>query len=101
MKKTLKFLVPFLKNKYIMTFLVFFVWMLFFDKNDLLTQISQSNKLNQLKQDRVYFLEEIERNHATMRDLETNPEALEKFAREQYFMKKADEDLFVVTSKGD
>jgi len=82
-----------------MTFLVFIVWMLFFDKNDLLTQFSQRSKLNQMKQDKAYFIEEIALNQATMQDLETNPEALERFAREKYFMKKADEDLFVVTNE--
>jgi cell division protein FtsB len=101
MKTVLKFLIPYLKNKYIMTFLVFFVWMLFFDKNDLLTQISHRNNLNQMNQDKNYFIEEIKRNQAIMHDLETNPEALERFAREKYYMKKADEDIFVVTTKSD
>ena len=101
MKTALKFLLPYLKNKYIMTFLVFFVWMLFFDKNDLLTQISHRNNLTQMNQDKDYFIEEIKRNQAIMDDLETNPEALERFARERYHMKKADEDIFVVTTKSD
>ena len=101
MKTVLKFLIPYLKNKYIMTFLVFFVWLLFFDKNDLLTQISHRNNLNQMNQDKNYFIEEIKRNQAIMHDLETNPEALERFAREKYYMKKADEDIFVVTTKSD
>jgi len=101
MKTVLKFLIPYLKNKYIMTFLVFFVWLLFFDKNDLLTQISHRNNLNQMNQDKNYFIEEIKRNQAIMHDLETNPEALERFAREKYYMKKADEDIFVVTRKSD
>ncbi|MBL4753207.1 MAG: septum formation initiator family protein [Flavobacteriales bacterium] len=101
MKKTLTFLVPVLKNKYIMTFLVFLVWMLFFDKNDLITQNIQRNKLDQMHQDKAYFIEEIVKNQAIMDDLETNPAALERFAREEYLMKKADEDIFVVTSKGD
>jgi len=101
MKKTLKFLVPYLKNKYIMTFLAFFVWMLFFDKNDLLTQMAQRNKLNQMSQDKAYFIEEIVRNRGIMDDLENDPEALERFAREKYLMKKADEDIFVVTDARD
>ena len=101
MEKTFKFLLSYLKNKYIMTFLVFFVWMVFFDKNDLLTQISHRNNLNQMNHDKNYFIEEIKRNQAIMHDLETNPEALERFAREEYHMKKADEDIFVVTTKSD
>ena len=101
MKKTFKFLVPFLKNKYIMTFVVFFLWMLCFDKNDLVTQLSQRNNLYQMNQDKSYFIEEIKLNQVIMQDLATNPEALERFAREKYYMKKADEDIFVVTAKSD
>lgn len=101
MKKTFRFLVPYLKNKYIMTFVVFFLWMLFFDKNDLVTQISQRNNLYQMNQDKNYFIEEIKLNQVIMQDLATNPEALERFAREKYHMKKADEDIFVVTTKSD
>jgi len=73
----------------------------YFDKNDLITQFAQRNKLNQMNQDKEYFIEEIKRNAKIMNDLETNPEALERFARERYFMKKADEDLFVVTTQLD
>lgn len=82
-----------------MTFLVFFIWMLFFDTNDLLTQRVQRNRLKQMKQDKAYFNEEIKLNAQIMHDLETDPVALEKFAREQYLMKKADEELFVVFKK--
>jgi len=101
MKKTFKFLVPFLKNKYIMTFVVFFLWMLCFDKNDLVTQLSQRNNLYQMNQDKSYFIEEIKLNQVIMQELATNPEALERFAREKYYMKKADEDIFVVTAESD
>jgi len=101
MKKTFKFLVPFLKNKYIMTFVVFFLWMLCFDKNDLVTQLSQRNNLYQTNQDKSYFIEEIKLNQVIMQELATNPEALERFAREKYYMKKADEDIFVVTAESD
>ena len=101
MKKTFKFLVPFLKNKYIMTFVVFFLWMLCFDKNDLVTQLSQRNNLYQMNQDKSYFIEEIKLNQVIMQELATNPEALERFAREKYYMKKADEDIFVMTAESD
>lgn len=101
MKKIVKILLPYLKSKYVITFMVFFVWMLFFDRNDLITQMSQRNKLNQMKEDKEYFIEEIDRNQAIMDELENNPEARERFAREEYFMKKADEDIFIVTHTGE
>jgi len=72
------------------------MWMLFFDRNDLITQYTQRSKLNQMKQDQAYFIEDIEKNRATMQELLTNPEALEKFAREKYLMKKDNEEVFVI-----
>lgn len=92
----LKKLLPYLKNKYILTFLIFFFWMLFFDSNDIISQISSRIKLSQMKQDKQYYMEEIEISKKTMKELISNPKAREKLAREKYLMKKDDEDVFVI-----
>ena|SRR3989304_8353327 len=89
-------LLPLLKNKYVFTTLIFIVWMLFFDRNDIISQIGMRNKLSQMKQDSDYYTAEIEKNKIAMQELMTNPETLEKFAREKYLMKKDDEDVFVI-----
>ena len=95
MKKLLKYL----KNKYILTLLIFFIWMLFFDRNDLITQISHRRQLSQIRQDKLYFTEEIKKNRKMMKELMTNPILLEKFAREKYLMKKEDEEVFVIVDR--
>ena len=92
----LKKLLPYLKNKYILTLLIFLVWMLFFDRNDIISQIGMRSKLSQMKQDKLYYTEEIEKNKKEMEELMTNPKTLEKFAREKYLMKKDNEDIFVI-----
>lgn len=89
-------LLPRLKNKYVFTTLIFIVWMLFFDRNDIISQIGMRNKLSQMKQDKLYYTAEIAQNKIAMQELMTNPETLEKFAREKYLMKKDDEDVFVI-----
>ena len=101
MKKCLKNLFSYLKNKYVLTVLAFLVWMMFFDRNDVFMQFSQRSKLSQMQQDKLYFKEEIEKNQKIMDDLMNNPEKLERFAREKYLMKKDDEDVYVITYNAD
>ena len=78
--------------------LAFIVWLACFDRNDFYSQYTYRQKLQKLKQDESYFLEEIQKNKTDLHDLTTNPKNLEKFAREKYLMKKDNEDLFIITS---
>ena len=99
MKKIARFSFKFLGNKYALVSTVFIVWMLFFDRNDLITQVKQKNKLNQMKQDQLYFTEEIQKDMTMLKEMKNNPETLEKFAREKYLMKKKNEDVFVFVER--
>jgi len=85
-----------LKNKYVLTLLVFFIWLLFFDQNNLLDRKKYVKEYKQLLKDREYYLEKIEEDKRRLEELQTNDENLEKFAREQYLMKKDDEEIFVI-----
>ena len=87
---------PWLKNKYVITISVFAVWMLFFDQNNLVDRMKMSGEIRRLEQDRQYYLEQIEKDSARFHELTTDKENLEKYAREQFMMKKKDEDVFVV-----
>ena len=88
-----------LKNKYFLTTISIVVWVLCFDKNDVLTQADLIKKLNKLEGERDYYVTEIQNNKNDINELKTNPESLEKFAREKYLMKKDNEDVFVLVSK--
>ena len=88
-----------LRNKYIVGIVVFLVWMAFFDRNDVISQISLRSQLSVLQSDKEYFLEEIERNSMDMNELMSNKDNLEKFAREKYYMKKDDEEIFVIVTE--
>jgi cell division protein FtsB len=87
------------KNKFFIAITLFFVWMLFFDTNNLLIRYDQNKKLTQLRSDRTFYQEQIVQVKRELDELTTNPEMLEKFAREKYYMKKNNEDIFVIVRK--
>jgi len=89
---------PLLKNKYTLTIIIFIGWVGFFDQNNLVDRIKNINQLHQLEKDEIYFTNKIKADSAKLYELKTNRENLEKFAREQYLMKKKNEDIFIVVS---
>ena len=90
---------PWLRNKYVLTISVFAIWMLFFDQNNVVDRMKMTSEIRQLEEDREYYLEQIQKDSARLSELTTNKENLEKYAREQFLMKKSDEDVFVVIEK--
>lgn len=92
---------PFLRNKYLLTIAVFFIWVLLFDGNNLIDRYHDLVTLKQFERDKEYFQNRIEEDRRKLNELRTNNENLEKFAREQYYMKKDDEDLFIIVSEKD
>jgi cell division protein DivIC len=88
-----------LRNKFVFTSLLFFVWMLFFDQNNLNERRRNNNEYNQLLKEREYFQNKIEENRKRLQELKTNNDNLEKFAREQYLMKKDNEDIFIIVDE--
>lgn len=85
-----------LLNKYLMTIGLFIVWMLFFDQRDFFYVREQKQKLKDLENKKHYYQHEIEKTKKDLVDLQNNPIALEKFAREHYMMKKDGEDVFII-----
>jgi len=88
-----------LKNKYFLTNAAIVVWLLCFDRNDVFTQFELIQKCRKLKNEKNYYLAEIENNKASLNELKTNKKSLETFAREKYLMKKDNEDVFVFVAK--
>jgi cell division protein FtsB len=86
----------FLKNKYVLTVLAFFVWLLFFDSNDLILQYQRNQELQELEQQKGYYKERIDESRAELKALSSDTSELIRFARERYLMKKPDEDIYVI-----
>ncbi len=70
--------------------------MLFLDSNDLYTQVRLSGQLETLNREKEFYLQKIEEVEQDRKLLLTDVDALEKFAREKYLMKKESEDLYVI-----
>lgn len=75
------------------------VWMVFFDKNDALTQYDRYNELKALKQSTGYYKKQIDNCRQEIKDLQSNPHYLEKIAREKYYLKKDNEDIYLIENK--
>ena len=95
----MKHLLNLVKNKYFLAVIIFAVWMLFFDKNDMISQYGYSAKVSKLKQEKEFFLQQTASVKKDLNELDSNLVMVEKFAREKYFMKKDNEDVFVIVKK--
>lgn len=87
------------RNFYIISLCFFLFWMIFIDSNNLVYQISLSKKLNDLEDQKEFYIERKKKIEQERQELMSNPELLEKFARERYLMKKKTEDVYVVVKK--
>lgn len=94
---TVKKLLPFLKNKFIITFGIFFFYLILIDDNDIFYVVNQKKKLNELQlqnQSMKTKLQETKKDLENISDLDN----LEAYAREKKFFKRNDEDIFVITN---
>ncbi len=87
---------PAFRNKYILTVIIFSVWILLLDSNNLIARYMEIKELHKLRTDREYYKQRIEVDRKKLYELKTDNHNLEKFAREQYRMKKPDEDLYII-----
>lgn len=85
-----------IKNKYILTLLIFTVWMLFFDQNSFLSQRKITKELNQLEARKKLYSNQNEALRNQKEELLGSTDNLEKLAREKYLMKRDDEDVYLI-----
>lgn len=90
---------PFLRNRYVLVLAAFLLWMLLFDRHDVVTQFKLYRSERHLEDKMRFYEQSIEEVKADRKDLFTNDKTIEKFAREHYYMKKSDEDIFVIERK--
>lgn len=95
----MKRLTSIITNKYVLVLLVAGTWMILFDRYNLVSQIKMSQQVEQLKQDEVHYRSRIEALDYERERLFNDKDELERFAREQYKMKKRNEDIFVVVKE--
>ena len=86
----------FLRNKYLLTLTIFVIWIMLLDSNNLIERYNQISEVRKLNIDKEYYMKKIEEDRRKLDELKTDNHNLEKFAREQYMMKKKDEDLYII-----
>lgn len=88
-----------LKNKFWITISVFFIWIVFFDQNNFFQLGKYNKEISELEKQKAYLESKIEKDSTKLYQLKTDDKSLEKFAREEYFMHKPNEDVFVIKQK--
>ena len=88
-------------NKYLVVLVFFAVIILFTDHNNFFEQWDRKQELKQLQAKKEYYQQEIGKTKKELADLSTNPAALEKYAREKFYMKRDNEDVFMIDNPTD
>ncbi|WP_027001337.1 FtsB family cell division protein [Hugenholtzia roseola] len=86
----------YINNFYFWFTFAFLIWIMFLDGNDLINRFQMQSKLVELEEERTFYLKQIEQIKAQERALEIRTDNLEKFAREQYLMKREGEEIFII-----
>tara|TARA_B100001175_G_C19100434_1_gene444848 strand:+ start:302 stop:601 length:300 start_codon:yes stop_codon:yes gene_type:complete len=84
-----------LKKTYVIIILFFVVWMTFFDTNSLLMHFELNEKIKKLQNQKIYYQNEIKKDRASINEIESDS-GIERYAREKLFMKKENEEIFLI-----
>lgn len=87
-------------NKYLLISLLFGVWMLFLDNYSYMDQRKVNKQMHELQDNKKYYQEEIRKDNQSIKLLK-NQDQVEKYAREKYYMKRENEDIYIVEYEGD
>ncbi len=88
-------IVKFFSNRYVLIIVLFLVWMLFFDENSFLNHHELNKEIDKLENSTDYYDKNIQKDKKEIEIL-NNPDSLERFAREEYRMKKKNEDIYII-----
>ena len=90
-----KKILPFIMNRYFLVSLGFVVWMLFFDQRDFFLQRERKAALEKLEAAKKYYQDEIADTKKQLENIQSNPAALEKYARERYLLRREGEEVYL------
>lgn len=85
-----------LTNKFLLTGIAFLAWMTFFDQNDLMSMREKKQNLQNVKDNITYLDAEIAKMEKEHEEMTGNPQQLEKYARENFRMKRDNEDIYII-----
>lgn len=82
-------------NAYVLVLTAFVIWMVFLDTNSLLIHMELRKEIKKLEKNQTFLKEEIAKDKKIIERL-SDPKELEKFAREQYYLKKKNEEIYLI-----
>jgi hypothetical protein len=88
-----------LRNKYLILFLLFILWVVFIDDYNLINQSKIKNTVDDLKSQKEFYITEIKSDSTELYKLQNDPAEQERFAREKFLMKKENEDIFIIRER--
>lgn len=88
-----------LLNKYLIVSVFFVVWMIFFDQNSYFIHKELDKEIKSLSQDKEYYEGKLEKESIQIHQMKTNVSEIERVARERHYLKKEDEDVFIIEEK--
>lgn len=89
-----------LSNRYVIVIVFFAVWMIFLDNTSYLDHRVLNKELDELENNKKYYQEEIKKDEENIKRLR-NPDQIEKYAREKYYMKRDSEDIYIIEYESD
>lgn len=92
----MKYILLVIRNKYLLATVAFGAWLFFYDRNDVPSQISRKAQLDALNNKIRYYKDQIDFTREELENLQSDPGTLEKYAREKYFMKRDNEEVFII-----
>lgn len=84
-----------LGSSYLLILLLFIVWMLFFDTNSFFIHNELNEEIETLENNKEFYRKEMEKDKEFLKKMEDSNE-IEDFARQKYFLKKENEDIFII-----
>ena len=88
-------LLKLIKSTYGVIIILFIIWMIFFDSNSLIIHNELNNEINELYEQKSYYEKEIVKDNIELKLIQSDS-GLEKYAREKLFMKKDNEEVFLI-----
>lgn len=89
----------FFLNKYLIVSVLFVVWMIFFDQNSFLIHRELDKEITELKKEEIKYSEKFEKESIQLQKMKTNPNEVERIAREKHFLKRENEDVFIIEKR--
>ncbi|WP_396182799.1 septum formation initiator family protein [Flavobacterium sp.] len=87
-------------NRYVLVLVFFAFWMLFLDNYSYIEHRVLNKELDELETNKKYYQDEIKKDCLDIKRL-NNPDQIEKYAREKYYMKRDSEDIYIIEFEED